>query len=515
MILEKINDSFIKLTANEEIIDIMNNTFTIYDESQRYLPAVVAGFVDPTKSFAKINPENPRELFTYYGFHDIITNSLKGIKTFVEKSDFTIEDINEHFEEVCKKLPFVPYDFQKNAYVEAILNGRQILKCCTGSGKSLIISLFLDFMRRHNKRCILIVPSISLLSQFADDIKSYNLEELYNGIQILGGDYENVKTLEWKTQLLISTWQSLSKLKNINEVDCIIYDEGHRSSADVSADMITKFTSCPVKLAFTGTIPENDVNRLTMIALFGKINNYITARDLISRGLGTPIEIISVFLNHNKDTASKINSCDLYSQKLKVLKGCQQRSKFITKISNSAINDGNTLVLFSHTEHGYDIFKNIMKERYPNVVVKQKDITGKKALEFQKKYNIFFLNGSASDSVREEVRKLLNTPTEDGSYKMIVGNVALCSTGINIPSLKYLILASPFKAYTTVTQSIGRLIRLSKFKNVSIVYDIVDLFPLNGLYGGTFFEQYKHRVSTSYDPEGYKINKLRFDIDSL
>jgi superfamily II DNA or RNA helicase len=49
------------------------------------------------------------------------------------------------------------------------------------------------------------------------------------------------------------------------------------------------------------------------------------------------------------------------------------------------------------------------------------------------------------------------------------------STGINIKSLRYLILASPFKSKIRVLQSIGRTLRLHADKvNGAIVFDPCD-----------------------------------------
>ena len=94
--------------------------------------------------------------------------------------------------------------------LDAFIRIKGIFKCCTGSGKSLIIALILNFLLKQNKKCLLLVPNINLLLQFKNDIKSYNLNDLYENVEIYGD--QNIPT--FKKPILISTWQSLIKHKN-------------------------------------------------------------------------------------------------------------------------------------------------------------------------------------------------------------------------------------------------------------------------------------------------------------
>ena len=57
------------------------------------------------------------------------------------------------------------------------------------------------------------------------------------------------------------------------------------------------------------------------------------------------------------------------------------------------------------------------------------------------------------------------------------------------------------KSYTTVTQSIGRAIRLHVSKNSAEIYDCADMFTPKG----TFMKQLQARIDKSYLPEGFPI----------
>lgn len=92
--------------------------------------------------------------------------------------------------------------------------------------------------------------------------------------------------------------------------------------------------------------------------------------------------------------------------------------------------------------------------------------------------------------------------------KILVSSYSLFSTGINIKKLSNIILASPLKSYTTITQSIGRAIRLHVSKDTANIYDFVDMFSDRGV----FAKQYQKRKTLSYEPEGFPLVEREINI---
>ena len=92
---------------------------------------------------------------------------------------------------------------------------------------------------------------------------------------------------------------------------------------------------------------------------------------------------------------------------------------------------------------------------------------------------------------------------------ILIANYALLSTGVNLRKLHSLVLTSPLKAYTTITQSIGRGMRLHPSKKEFVVYDLIDNFGIRKP-GGVFYKQYEHRKKTSYQSEEYPIYEIDF-----
>jgi hypothetical protein len=83
---------------------------------------------------------------------------------------------------------------------------------------------------------------------------------------------------------------------------------------------------------------------------------------------------------------------------------------------------------------------------------------------------VFFVHGGIDGEDREAIRKLLETEQE----AIIVASVGTFSTGVNIPSLRNIISASPSKSKIRNLQSIGRVLRKSAGKDGATLYDIAD-----------------------------------------
>lgn len=363
------------------------------------------------------------------------------------------------------------------------------------SGKSLSISLILEFFRRNKKRGILIVPNINLLTQFKSDIDSYGLKELSEETLLLGNGHES----DFSTCLTITTWQSLMKhMDNLN-FDFIICDEGHKFSSDCTSDILLKSINTPIKLGFTGTLPEDPIAKMTLLGLFGKPESIITSSELIERGLGTPVNINVVMLNYprcDKEAFHEIPK-DAFLKQLSFLKEYQKRTEIVCKIAvNEREKLKNVLVLYQHTEHGESIFETLGCDKS-----KAYDF------EYQKSKGVLFMNGNIKGNIREEQRKYM----ENNTGVIMIANYACMSTGVSIKNLHSLVLASPLKSFVTISQSLGRLMRKHTSKKESNIFDIVDNFGFRKP-SGIFVNQYKHRLRSSYIPEEFKVKEISVDL---
>lgn len=512
--IKTLNSSFVQLNFNEmeasqNALKTLKQTLQVERAGWRY------------DYMVKIGRKSKYDVFYQeYGENTLVLDSglldLPPVQEILQLKEPETSDnpeqvmIDEYLEDILESdiLPFAPYAYQIEACRKALNKKRKLSLMCTGSGKSLTISLCLEYFRRKGLKGVLVVPNINLLTQFANDIKSYNLNELHSSIITFGGGSKKLKQLKESNQVLqagdlvITTWQSLSKLEPefFKSIDFIICDEVHKFSSSCTSQLVQDSGFAEYKLGFTGTLPDSKSQKLTLIGLFGMPENIITSSQLIEEGRGTPIHITGVKLKHTAYTAEEFSRYGEYLDKLKVMLNAEGRNQIIANIALQASQrkEGSTLVLFTLIEHGFEIFKEIANHKGLTV---QEDTPD---LETMKAYGVYFMSGQSSAKDREAIRHLMDEDPE----AILVANYALLSTGVNIKSLRYAIFASPVKSGVVVAQSLGRGIRLNEGKQTFNVYDIVDVIGGSGM----FSRQYNHRKQI-YKKSNFTLDERTEEIN--
>lgn len=413
MEVTKLNESYTVIDSDIQTIKSMFEFLKVEIPGGMFDPLIKSGFKSPYEYFGSIQHE---KLLIMNGHVELLESF--GVKPFEKVSEFSEEEIDLFLEDIVPELPFPPYDFQITAFKESVLNGKQINRMCTGSGKSLTIALLAEFLRRKNKKGILLVPNINLLTQFKSDIKDYELMDLYNDLHVIGGGSTD---RHFNNALTISTWQSMldrSKI-DLNELDYVITDESHRFASEETSSIVKETINCKYKWGFTGTVPESPVQKMQLFGLFGLPKTYVTSRQLIDRKLATPIHINSIFLDYSPMDKKLFKESGDHQKKLKFIKEHEKRNEFIVKLSTKL--EGNSLVLAQHIEHLKTLYLDTMAKLYPEVTdITNAQITGKKSFEFQKQYGVYYIAGSDDNKTRELTRKILEVQTykislEDGS----------------------------------------------------------------------------------------------------
>jgi len=495
MTYKKLNESFYEIQGTPEQLQEIKRKFTI---------KIPNGFFDP---MIKRGLKPDSEIFYIETNNGIIVPS--GLIQFLSKfniipsynREFTTKQVLDHLKTL--NIPFELYDYQEKMIVESIVNQQQLCLACTASGKSVSIFGISNFLYNKGKKGLILVPNISLTTQLFGDFKDYNAtEEFLSNIRLIGGD-NNVKELD--KLLTISTWQSMMRIpkEKLLDLDYIIIDECQGLKLDnVSTDIVYNSTNAKYRIGLTGTLPDDPIAKMAVMSCVGAPKRYIRTQGLIERGLATPVHINVLKLRYNNEDKALFKYVGNYTKKLKFIKEHQNRNTFIGKLALKISENGNTVVMCSHTEHMKDVFKEMMKQKFPDVEVENKNIVGAKAFEFQKEYNIFYIAGATKPKDRQKIIDILKN--YDGA--ILVSNYQLFSTGLSIKKLKNIILASPMKSFVSITQSIGRAIRLHVGKNVAEIYDIVDDFSARG-NSGVFYNQFQERLIKSYQPEGFPIDQ--------
>ena len=562
MIIQKQNESYTLLisenTSDIETLQKIHDFLKAEKPDAKYNFKVQRGWESPFQYFTEIKKNGDLLVLKILNGHlDLLGSYNLDYKKDV--SEFSEEEIDSGLSEIIKMMPFAPYDYQLKCVKENLLCTKQISLASTSSGKSLIIFLIIYFFYLKNKKGYVCVPSISLTTQIFGDFADYFSEEFskerhefLQHIELQGGGKES----SFNSFLTITTWQSLlNRKEHLEKADFLLCDETQKYSGEEVSQIVKLTDNAMYKYGLTGTLPEDPGAVMNLIGMFGAPKRYIRASELISRGLATPVEIISFVIKYPDEDKRIFNSLPKgqFAKQLAFIKEYENRNKFITDITCKIKNSGNTIVLFSHIEHMKGSFIDIMKRLYPSVEVQNKDITGKKSFEFQKQYGVYYIDGSDDAKTRELTRKILEekhyvfefsdsrenlTLSENDLFESIlvkdlvidsslfepyniksiclrneilISNYSIMSTGINIKRLFNIIFASPLKAYTTITQSIGRGLRLHPDKKIFRVIDIVDDFGMKKS-GGVFWKQYLERQRHSYNSEGYPITEKEFKL---
>lgn len=476
IIINKVDDVFVRVHCEKGIAMEMSEYFTFYVPGYKFMPAFRNKVWD-----GKIRLFNTQNHQIYYGL-------VPYIERFCEEREYTYEcniDAAEEFSEDeamtfidTLGMPFMPRDYQIKAFVYAIRNNRGLLLSPTASGKSLIIYLIVRYL---NCRTLIIVPTISLVSQLFKDFEDYGWDSNENAHKIIAGA---TKTTD--KQVIISTWQSIYKQPKewFDKFDLVIGDEAHLFKAQSLTSILSKMTSCSHRYGLTGTLDGTQTHKLVLEGLFGKVKQITTTKELIDSGKLAKFRIKALVLKYSEETC-KVISKKSYQEEIDYIVSSPARNKFIKNLALSM--KGNTLVLFQYVEKHGSILHRMIQD------------------SIDEDRHLFFIHGGVDVNEREEVRRI----TEEESNAIIIASYGTFSTGVNIRNLHNVVFASPSKSKIRTLQSIGRGLRLGDNKEIATLLDIADDMAYKSRKNFTldhFMERMKMYNNEKFEYKIYTIN---------
>lgn len=442
IIISNINEVYVRVLCSEGAAHELREYFTFQVPGYQFTPQYKAKLWD-----GKIRLFDTRTKQIYRG---LVPNIVK----FCEERGYEWEYDNEVYDEelslseadqFIKKLnlPIQPRDYQIQAFVHAIRSRRALLLSPTASGKSLIIYLIMRYI--NAKRTLIIVPTISLVSQLASDFADYGFvsDQFVHRIYA-GQDKQTDKPIT------ISTWQSLYRMPKsyFEQFDVVIGDEAHLFKAKSLADIMTGLTNAKYRIGTTGTLDGTKTHKLVLEGLFGPVRKVTTTKELMDAKVVADFTIKCLLIKH-QDSICQAAKNFSYQQEIEYLVLNEKRNQFITNLSLSL--EGNTLILYQYVDkHGRILHEMINKKA-----------DGRK---------VFFVSGEVDGDAREDIRRIVEKETD----AIIVASFGTFSTGINIKNLHNIIFASPSKSRVRNLQSIGRGLRKSETKDSAVLFDIAD-----------------------------------------
>ena len=436
--ISKVNEVYAKIHCERGEAMELSEYFTFYVPGYKFMPAFRNKIWD-----GKIRLFNTQNHTIDYGL-------MPYIEKFCHEREYLIEydasvDLADEFSEneadefIAKlKLPHEVRDYQKKAFIYAIRNRRGLLVSPTASGKSLIIYLITRYLKG---KTLIIVPTISLVSQMFKDFKDYGLDsETYMHKITAGADKDSNKPI------IVSTWQSIYKMPKewFAQFDLVIGDEAHLFKSKSLIEIMTKLHHAKYRFGFTGTLDGTQTHKWVLEGLFGPSYKVTRTDELMQQGHLSQLDIQCLVLKHPPQ------KFETYEDEIQYLISHEQRNKFITNLTLDL--KGNSLLLFSRVEaHGAVLFNQINTNKRGD-------------------RKVFFIHGGVDTEERELVREI----TERENSAIIVASYGTFSTGINIRNLHNVIFASPSKSRIRNLQSIGRVLRKGKNKTKAVLYDISD-----------------------------------------
>ena len=480
--IEKKNEVFLKVEGEQHIHKELSEHFQFEVPGAKFMPQFRKRVWD-----GKIRLYSPGTGEIYVGLYDYLTQYLdqKGYEYTIKDSKyFGLPNEEEDYvspESVASfvrslGLPFKIRDYQLKALFTAIKQRRKLLLSPTGSGKSLIIYGLVRWHLKAEREILIIVPTVSLVSQLTQDFKDYGWKADHYVHQIMGGTERYVEA-----PVVISTWQSIYKepKKFFERFDVIIGDEAHLYKAKSLTGILNKCHDAKYRVGLTGTLDGMYSHQLVLEGLFGRCDKVTTTVDLMKKGQLTPLKVRVLLMQHGHVPF------DTYQQEMEYIVSHPTRNNFICNLAEDL--DGNTLILFNYIEkHGDPLW-----EMLNNKVSKDR--------------KIFFIHGGVDAVEREEARKIC----EQEKNAIILASYGTFSTGINIRNLHNVIFASPSKSRVRNLQSIGRVLRKGDNKAQAVLYDIADDCSRGSRHNYTLrhlIERLKIYDEEKFDYEVTKVN---------
>jgi len=488
--IEKLDEVYMRVFGDPSIEQELCDFFTYEYPGARFTPQYRARLWD-----GKVRLYDQVRKTLYIGLLNYVeqfcerNNYQLNINSEITTSNgITAEEIYSYAKSLTpygRGKPIEIRDYQVEAVKTALDRERTLLLSPTASGKSFIIYTAMRWHVERNRKCIIIVPTTSLVEQLYADFEDYSTanewkvsahcQKLYSGF-----------SKDFTKDVLITTWQSvyLQPKAWFRQFNVIFGDEAHQFKAKSLTTVMEKMDNIRYRIGTTGTLDNKKVHRLVLEGMFGPVHRVTTTKALMESERLAQLNITCLVLKYNEEIR-KARKNNTYQEEMDWLVANEQRNKFIRNLAVKS--RGNTLVLFQYVEkHGQVLFD----------MIKDKVHSERK---------VFFVHGGVDTADRESIRHI----TEGEDDAIIIASFGTFSTGINIPSIENIIFASPSKSKIRNLQSIGRGLRLKDGKDTCNLYDLADDLHWKSWKNHTLnhaAERYKTYAEEQFDVKLIEVN---------
>ena len=487
--ITKIDNNYIRVDFDDiEDIKKMMNHFSYEVENSRYSEKYKNGEWDGKYKFY-----NFKKRTIYYGL-------IKDVYLYLKNNGYTIDlDQNVLYNEESISTDDINFavdkgyklrDYQEKAVFDCLRKRRRMIQSPTGSGKTLITYSLVEYLRRKNKKILIVVPRVQLVIQTLKEFIDYGGDTVkYHGI------YQG-RSKESEAPVIISTRDSLrgytkNNKKYFKQFDVVIVDEGHGANATTITNIAKLCTNAEYRFALSGSFYKSELEIMKLKGLFGPLNIVIRTKELIDNGTLAQLDIKVLNLRYTDEDVNFISTLS-YQDETYFIETHKARNELISRVCLS--RKGNVLCLYRKIAHG-KVFEKLSKQYNDDGTKK-----------------IFLLSGKDKVKIRDEVVSIM----EQNNNCVVFATYGIFSTGINIKNIEHVIMGSPMKSAITVAQSIGRGLRKSAVKTDVMLYDIVDNMARYNPTVDSYINNYSvdhggHRIAL-YDEEKFNDQIINRNI---
>jgi superfamily II DNA or RNA helicase len=398
IVIEKLNEVYLQINCEKSIAYEIKDLFSCFASNYKFHPKFKARIWD-----GRISMFNYRENLLPIGLLQPLLkyfddNNYKYSLNFklseLINDTLTPKMTHEFLQRIFSNTDKPPRDYQEESVHSCLVNKKGVIESPTGSGKSLIIYSIIRALLEADNKILLIVPNISLVNQMYSDFGEYGWTECESYVDIL---YSG-KKLTGKP-ILVSTYQSLVNKSEqfLEQFNGILIDECHgvKDASKSLKSIIHKCQNAEYRFGFTGTLPEEDIDVLTINSYLGDVLFNQTTGELIDQGILSQIEIVNLLYKYAPPIVEK-NKNRSYPEEERFIEGFEHRNKIFNYIFDNVSDGENTLILCRHIEH----LKKIEQYLLDNL---------------DDKYKVLVIYGEVKPEVREHIRKTLD---EDDKIKI-------------------------------------------------------------------------------------------------
>lgn len=398
--------------------------------------------------------------------------TLKQIQPYIKDSVITSDF--KPYTSIDYGTPIPLYDYQEKAVSETKKGLYGILQSKAGSGKT---QMGIALIKEYGRRALWLCHTLDLVKQSRDRALQYMDSNLIGTI--------TEGKVNIGTGVTFATVQTMCKLdlaQYKDMWDVIIVDECHRvCGSPTQLSMFAKVLnslSARHKYGLSATVHRADGMIQATFALLGDVVYTVPDEAVADKVMKVGIKPIGTGIGISRECLNTDGTLN-YTKLITYLCEDWNRNDLI-RGSIVDEHDKSCLILSDRLEHLETIMKMLPDWLKPYAVMISGKMTSKK--------------GKAE-------REQALVDMREGKKKYLFATYSLAKEGLDIPCLERLFLATPQKDYAVITQSIGRIARVSEGKDKPIVYDFVDNI-------GYLVKSYKKRCST------YKKNDCYFIGDS-